>query len=108
MTNERQINGGNELMNFFCKDEDKKEYCKFIVDDENKCIYTGIYTSYEDEDELYNDLMNPNIKWNVITFEFDYSPESNCEVLCFENDENYIEFIGVDYNDVKDFFKVKK
>lgn len=65
----------------------KKEYGKFIVDYEKKCIYTGILTSYEDEDELYNDLLNPNIKWNVT---FDDSYGSNCEVLQFENGENYI------------------
>lgn len=107
MVNERQINGGNELMNFFCKDavEDNKEYCKFIVDYENKGIYTGIYTSYEDGDLLYNDLMNPNIKWNVT---WDYSFEADTEVLEFENGEQYVEFDKLEYNDVKDFFKVNK
>lgn len=110
MVNERQINGGNELMNFFCKDAikgsiDNKEYCRFIVDYENKGIYTGIYTSYEDGDVLYNDLLNSNIKWNVT---WDYSFEADTEVLEFENGEQYVEFDEFEYDEVKDFFKTKK
>lgn len=104
MVNERQIFGGKELIDFFCKDavEGNKEYCRFIVDYESKNIYTGTYTSYEDGDVLYNDLLNPNIKWNVT---FEYSFGSGYEVLQFVNGEQYIEFDEVDYNDVKNFFK---
>lgn len=100
MVSERQIFGGEELMNFFCKDavEGNKEYCRFIVDYENKRIYIGISTSYEDGDVLYNDLLNLNIKWNV-TFEADD------EVLQFENREQYVEFDNVNYNDVKGFLE---
>ena len=40
MVDEREIFGGKELMNFFCKDavESDKEHCKFIVDFEKKGI----------------------------------------------------------------------
>lgn len=102
MVSERQIFGGEKLMNFFCKDavEGNKEYCRFIVDYENKCIYIGISTSYEDGDVLYNDLLNLNIKWNV-TFEADN------EVLQFKNREQYVEFDNVNYNDVKGFLETK-
>ena len=104
MVNEKQIFGGKELLKFFCKDavEGDKEFCRFIVDYENKGIYTGISTSYEDGGILYQDLLNPGIKWNVT---FDYSFEDNSEVLQFENGEQYVEFDNVDYNDVKDFFE---
>ena len=104
MVNEKQIFGGKELMKFFCKDavEGDKEYCRFIVDYQNKGIYDGSYTSYEDGDALYNDLINPNLKWDVT---FDYSFEDDCEVLQFENGNNFVEFDNVDYNEVKYFFK---
>lgn len=110
MVDEKEIFGGKELMNFFCKDAvegniDSKEFCRFIVEYENKGIYTGSYTSYEDGDALYNDLLNPNVKWDVT---FDYSFEDDCEVLQFENGNNYVEFDNVDYNDVKDFFETNK
>ena len=110
MVDEREIFGGKELMDFFCKDAvegniDRKEFCSFIVDYENKCIYTGYYTSYEDGDALYNDLLNPNVKWDVT---FDYSFEDDCEVLQFENGNNYIELDNVAYNDVKYFFETNK
>ena len=102
MVDEREIFGGKELMNFFCKDAvegniDNKEFCRFIVEYVNKGIYTGNYTSYEDGDILYQDLLNPDIKWNVT---FDYSFEDDCE-----NGNNYAEFENVDYNDVKYFFE---
>ena len=107
MVDEREIFGGKELMDFFCKDAvegniDRKEFCRFIVDYENKCIYTGYYTSHEDGDALYNDLLNPNVKWDVT---FDYSFEDDCEVLQFENGENYVEFDNVVYDEVKYFFE---
>lgn len=107
MVDEREIFGGKELMDFFCKDAvegniDNKEFCRFIVDYENKGIYTGSYTSYEDGDVLYNDLLNLNIKWNVT---FDYSFEDDCEILQFENGNNYVEFDNVVYDDVKYFFE---
>jgi hypothetical protein len=110
MVDEREIFGGKELMDFFCKDAvegniDNKEFCRFIVDYENKDIYTESYTSYEDGDALYNDLINPNVKWDVT---FDYSFEDDCEVLQFENGNNYVEFDNVDYNEVKDFFEANK
>lgn len=110
MVDERGIFGGKELMNFFCKDAvegniDNKEFCRFIVDYEKKGIYSGYYTSYEDGDALYNDLLNPDIKWDVT---FDYSFEADGEVLQFENGNNYVEFDNVDYNDVKDFFETNK
>ena len=107
MVDEREIFGGKELMDFFCKDsvENDKEYCKFIVDYENKGIYAGSYTSYEDGDTLYNDLINPNVKWNV---KFYYSVGSDCEVLLFENDENYVEFDNENYNEVKYFFETNE
>lgn len=107
MVRKRQIHGGKELIDFFCKDADEgnKEYCKFIIDYENKGIYTGTYTSYEDGDSLYNDLLNPNIKWDVT---FNYSIGSCCEILLFENTENWIEIDVIDYNGVKNFFKANK
>ena len=100
---EREIFGGDaELIKFFCKDsgeDSDKEFCRYIVDyDKKYCIYNGIYTSYEDGDVLYNDLLNPNIKWSV-TF------EANCEALWFENGENYVVFDNENYDDIKDFFK---
>ena len=110
MVNEREIFGGEELMKFFCKDAiknniDCKEFCRFIVEYEFKRIYTGIYTSYEDGDALYNDLLNPNIKWNVT---WDYSFEADGEVLQFENGEQYVEFNSENYDDVKDFFEANE
>ena len=108
MVDETEIFGGEELLKFFCKDagEGDKEFCRFIVDyDKKYCIYTGISTSYEDGDVLYNDLLNPNIKWNVT---FDYSFEADGEVLQFENGEQYVEFDNENYNDVKDFFEANK
>lgn len=107
MENEREIFGGEELMKFFCKDsvESDKEYCSFIIDFENYGIYTGTYTSFEDGDSLYNDLLNPTIKWKVI---YDNPFEAGCKILEFENGEQYVKFVGVEYNDVKDFFEVSK
>lgn len=57
MEKERQIFGGKELIDFFCKDavEGGKEFSRFIVDSEDKAIYIGIYTSYDNGDVLYND-----------------------------------------------------
>lgn len=100
MTNERQINGGNELMNFFCKHGfgDGKGYCEFIVEDDR--IYCGAFTSYNDGEILYHDLLNPNIKWNVTFDKFN-------KLLRFENGNNYVYFVMV-YYDVKDFFEVNK
>jgi len=110
MVNEREIFGGEELLKFFCKDAienniDSKEFCRFIVEYVNKGIYTGSYTSYEDGNILYQDLLNPDIKWNVT---FDYSFEAVGEVLQFENGKQYVEFDGENYDDVKDFFEANK
>ena len=100
MEYKREIFGGKELMDFFCKDsvESDKEYCRFVVEFENKGIYNGSDTSYEDGDILYRDLLNPNMKWKV-TF------DKRSELLLFENGENYVEFDGVDYDFTKDFFE---
>lgn len=49
MEYKREIFGGKELMDFFCKDyvESDKEYCRFVVDFENKGIYNGSETSFK-------------------------------------------------------------
>lgn len=54
---------------------------------------------------IFRDLLDTNMKWNVT---FDYPLEAGCEVLQFENNKNCIEFSGVDYEEVKDFFKSRK
>lgn len=38
---------------------------------------------------------------------FFYSFEVGCNVLQFENGEQYVEFAGVTYDDVEDFFEAE-
>lgn len=103
MIYKREIFGGKELIDFFCKVsvESDKEYCRYVVNFENKSLYNGSYTSYEDGDILYDDLLNPNIKWNV-TF------DKHSKLLLFKNGDKYVEFDGVDYDYAKDFFEAKE
>lgn len=56
---------------------------------------------------LYKDLCNPNIKWNIT---FDCSFRAYSEILRFENENNHIEFEGIDYDydKIKNFFEANK
>lgn len=114
MVKKRKIFGGEELMKFFSSfiyinpsNKDLKAFYKYFIMSIKDNWYWNhfVYTTYKDMQILLRDLLDPNMKWNVT---FDYPWEAGCEVLHFETDKNCIEFSGVDYNDVKDFFKTKK
>ena len=114
MANKRKIFGGEELMKFFssiicanASNKDLKAHYKYFIMFIEHYWYCNpfVYTTYKDGAMLYKDLLDTNMKWNVI---FDYPWEAGCEVLQFENGNNCIEFSGVDYKEVKDFFKSRK